>query len=228
MNKKTNISLKNSQTEPMEFVVQNARDALTKNTQYKEVCQLLDSINPAISIFGSARTLADNQYYILTERLAKRLSNDGYTIISGGGPGIMEAANKGATQGQGLSVGLNIKLPHEQLPNPYQDIKIHFDEFFARKKTFFEHSIAYIIMPGGFGTLDEVFEVITLIKTGKITQKFPVIFVGQEFWGGLIDWIKNRLISWKMIGEKDLDHIYLTDDIDHITQIINRSPGHKE
>jgi uncharacterized protein (TIGR00730 family) len=179
----------------------------------------LKEITPAVSIFGSARTQAEQPYYKLTEEIALQLSNAGFSVISGGGPGIMEAANKGAFAGRGTSVGLNIELPFEQAGNPYQDISQNFQHFFMRKVMFVKYASAYVVMPGGFGTLDELMEVITLVQTGK-TRKIPIILVGKDFWVGLLDWLKNRLVADGMAAEDDLDLIQLIDEPNAIVEAI--------
>lgn len=179
----------------------------------------LKDITPAVSIFGSARTKPDHPYYKLTEDIARLLSDSGFSVISGGGPGIMEAANKGAFPGKGASVGLNIKLPFEQSGNGYQDIGISFKYFFMRKVMFVKYASAYVVMPGGFGTLDELMEAITLVQTGK-SRKIPIILVGAKFWAGLVDWIKNTLIAEGMASPKDLDLIEVIDDPKQIVEAI--------
>lgn len=180
-------------------------------------------IGPCVTIFGSARTKPDNKYYQLAEEIAERITRAGYGIITGGGPGIMEAGNKGASQGGGPSVGLNIELPFEQHFNPYidHDKNINFDYFFVRKVIFVRYSQAFIVMPGGFGTLDEMFEAITLIQTKKIA-KFPIILVGSEFWGGLIDWLKTTLIEkYFNASPEDLNLIKLVDTSEEVVTIID-------
>ena len=169
-------------------------------------------IGPCVSIFGSARTDENAEYYKLTEEIAYQLTKKGYGVISGGGPGIMEAANKGANRGEGRSVGLNIDLPFEQYNNPYidKDKLINFDYFFVRKLMFVKYSQGFIVMPGGFGTLDELFEALTLIQTKKI-GKFPIVLVGTDYWGGLVDWIKSTLVREKSIDEEDLKLFKLVD-----------------
>ena len=171
----------------------------------------LSEIHPAVSIFGSARTPTDHPYYDLTERIARQLSDAGFSVISGGGPGIMEAANKGAFFGVSPSVGLNIQLPHEQHDNPYQDISQSFTHFFARKVMFVKFASAYVVMPGGFGTMDELMEALTLVQTGK-TRKIPIILVQSSFWIGLIDWFKTTLVNEGMINAEDLDLIRIIDE----------------
>lgn len=179
----------------------------------------LKAITPAVSIFGSARTKPEHPNYRLTEEIARLLSDSGFSVISGGGPGIMEAANKGAFPGKGASVGLNIKLPFEQHGNPYQDIGISFKYFFMRKVMFVKYASACVVMPGGFGTLDELMEAITLIQTGK-SRKVPIILVGTAFWAGLLDWLRNTLVAEGMAGEKDLDLIQIIDEPKQIVAAI--------
>lgn len=179
----------------------------------------LKEITPAVSIFGSARTKPDHPYYKITEEIARLLSDSGFSVISGGGPGIMEAANKGAYPGKGPSVGLNIKLPHEQSGNPFQDISINFKYFFMRKVMFVKYASAYIVMPGGFGTLDELMEAITLVQTGK-SRKIPIILVGATFWAGLVDWLKNTLIAEGMASPQDMNLIQIIDEPKQIVEAI--------
>ncbi|MDN0074770.1 TIGR00730 family Rossman fold protein [Crenobacter sp. SG2303] len=181
----------------------------------------LQGIHPAVSIFGSARTPRDHPHYKLTEEIARRLSDSGFSVISGGGPGVMEAANKGAFYGTSPSVGLNIVLPHEQKPNEYQDLSVKFNHFFPRKVMFVKHAIAYVVMPGGFGTLDEMFEALTLIQTGK-SRKIPIILVHKPFWEGLITWFRERLIGEKLINPDDLNLLLLIDDPTEIVEAIFR------
>jgi len=187
--------------------------------EFVEGIDELHNLGPAVSIFGSARINADHPYYKKTENLAALFAKKGYAVITGGGGGIMEAANKGAAQGGVESVGLNIKLPFEQKPNPYASIQIEFNYFFVRKVMFLKYAQAYIIMPGGFGTLDELFETITLIQTKRI-RKMPIIMVGKDYWDGLILWIKDKLLKEKMISEKDLELFHLLDDPEEIVRIV--------
>jgi uncharacterized protein (TIGR00730 family) len=177
----------------------------------------LADIGPAISLFGSARILPESPYYAKAIAIAQALAQAGFAIIAGGGPGIMEAANKGAFEAGGRSVGLNIKLPHETTNNPYQTDSLHFQYFTARKSTFFMHSMAYVALPGGFGTLDELFEALTLLQTNKLPAA-PVILVGSEFWGGLVDWVRERLLTEGMIGRGDLTLFSIEDDPQRIVQ----------
>jgi uncharacterized protein (TIGR00730 family) len=171
----------------------------------------LQQVHPAVSIFGSARTKPGHPYYQLAEEVARRLSEAGFSVISGGGPGIMEAANKGAYEGASPSVGLNIQLPHEQSGNPFQDVSHTFQHFFARKVMFVKLSCAFVMMPGGFGTLDELMEVLTLVQTGKI-RRLPVILVNSAYWKGLLDWIRDQVLGDGMISPGDLDLVQVIDD----------------
>ncbi|GGG43593.1 LOG family protein [Bizionia arctica] len=183
----------------------------------------LSKIGPCVSIFGSARTKPDNKYYKLAEEVAAKIVDHGYGVITGGGPGIMEAGNKGAHIAGGTSVGLNIELPFEQHDNPYidSDKSLDFDYFFVRKVMFVKYSQGFVVMPGGFGTLDELFEAITLIQTNKI-EKFPIILVGTEFWGGLIDWVKEVLLSkFNNVSATDLDLIHLVDTPEEVIDILD-------
>lgn len=180
-------------------------------------------IGPCVSIFGSARTKPEDKYYQLTERIAEKITRAGYGVITGGGPGIMEAGNKGASQGGGPSVGLNIELPFEQHFNPYidHDKNVNFDYFFVRKVMFVKYAQAFVVMPGGFGTLDEMFEALTLIQTKKIA-KFPIILVGTQFWSGLMEWIKNVLIEqYKNANPEDLNLIKVVDTEDEVVAVID-------
>ena len=183
----------------------------------------MSKIGPCVSIFGSARTKPEDKYYKLAENVAKKIVEAGYGVITGGGPGIMEAGNKGAHLGGGTSVGLNIDLPFEQHDNPYidSDKSLDFDYFFVRKVMFVKYSQGFVVMPGGFGTLDELFEAITLIQTHKI-GKFPIILVGTDFWEGLLDWVKKILLdSFSNVSAKDLDLIHLVDTEDEVIGILD-------
>ncbi|WP_108425674.1 TIGR00730 family Rossman fold protein [Flagellimonas amoyensis] len=179
-------------------------------------------IGPCVSIFGSARVREGNHYYDLAVKIAQRIAEAGYGVITGGGPGIMEAGNKGANLAGGTSVGLNIDLPFEQHDNPYidEDKSLDFDYFFVRKVMFVKYSQGFVVMPGGFGTLDELFEAITLIQTHKI-HTFPIILVGTDFWKGLLDWIKNTMLEAGNISPRDLDLIQLVDTEDEVVEIID-------
>ncbi len=177
----------------------------------------LKAIQPAVSIFGSARLNKGHAMYERCENLARLLSDSGFSVISGGGPGLMEAANKGAYAGLSPSVGLNIVLPHEERPNLYQDLSVQFQHFFPRKVMFVKHAIAYVVMPGGFGTLDELFESLTLMQTNTITKR-PIILSGTEFWQGMYDWIKTTLVAEKVISPED---VHLVKMIDNPEDIVN-------
>ncbi|MBT9567631.1 MAG: TIGR00730 family Rossman fold protein [Thiobacillus sp.] len=192
--------------------------------EFVEATERLASIRPAVSIFGSARTPADHAYYTLTEDIARKLSDSGFSVISGGGPGIMEAANKGAYFGKSPSIGLNIQLPHEQTGNPYQDISQTFKHFFARKVMFVKFAAAYVVMPGGFGTLDELSEALTLVQTGKI-PRIPIILVGSQFWSGLVEWFKGTLTGEGMISPDDMELIQI---IDHPQEVVDAIFNHYE
>lgn len=187
--------------------------------EFVEGFENLATISPSVSIFGSARTKPDHPYYKTTEALAYKLSEAGFSVVSGGGPGLMEAANKGAFRGKSKSIGLNIKLPHEQSGNPYQDISLDFRHFFSRKVMFVKYASAYVVMPGGFGTLDELAEVLTLIQTGK-SRRFPIVLMGRKFWTPLIEWFKNTLVEEGTIAPKDMDLFQVTDDIDEAIEFI--------
>ncbi|MBL8510784.1 MAG: TIGR00730 family Rossman fold protein [Betaproteobacteria bacterium] len=179
----------------------------------------LNSISPAVAIFGSARLKKTNRYYELTETIARKLSDSGFAVLSGGGPGLMEAANKGAIGGKGPSVGLNIVLPFEQMGNGYQDVSLTFQHFFARKTMFVKYAAAYVVMPGGFGTLDELSEALTLIQTGKI-RRIPIILVGSEFWKGMIEWFKTSLLEEQVISPGDLDLFKIIDEPQQVVDAI--------
>ena len=182
----------------------------------------MSMIGPCVSIFGSARTKPGTEYYELATKIAQRIAQEGYGVITGGGPGIMEAGNLGAHLEKGTSVGLNIDLPFEQHDNPYidHDKNLQFDYFFVRKVMFVKYSQGFVVMPGGFGTLDELFEAITLIQTNKI-EKFPIILVGRSFWAGLLDWVKNTLLKNGNISEKDLDLLQMAGNAEEVVNHIN-------
>lgn len=187
--------------------------------EFVEGFERLALIHPSVSIFGSARTPVDHPYYHLAERIARLLSDSGFSVVSGGGPGIMEAVNKGAYAGKGPSVGLNISLPHEQSANAYQDISLTFRHFFARKVMFVKYASAYVVLPGGFGTLDELMEIMTLIQTGK-SRHIPVILVHAPFWKGLLDWFRDTLVTEGTIGKDDLNLFQVLDKPEDVLQAI--------
>jgi hypothetical protein len=191
--------------------------------EFVEGFEKMSRIGPSVSIFGSARTKSDDKYYDLAIEIAEGIVNAGYGVITGGGPGIMEAGNKGAHKAGGTSVGLNIDLPFEQHDNPYidPDKSLDFDYFFVRKVMFVKYSQGFVVMPGGFGTLDEIFEAMTLIQTNKI-EKFPIIMVGKEFWTGLIDWIKAVVLNkFSNISATDLDLFHLVDTKEEVIEILD-------
>jgi uncharacterized protein (TIGR00730 family) len=189
--------------------------------EFVEAFDTLSKIGPCVSIFGSARTKQDSEYYLLAEDIAFRLTQEGYGIISGGGPGIMEAANKGAQKGGGKSVGLNIDLPFEQFSNPYidKDKYINFDYFFVRKVMFIKYAQGFVVLPGGFGTLDELFEALTLIQTEKI-GRFPIVLVGVKFWSGIFEWMKSTLVAEGNINQEDLDLFHICDSAEEAVEKI--------
>ncbi|NJO14571.1 MAG: TIGR00730 family Rossman fold protein [Thioploca sp.] len=178
--------------------------------EFVEGFEQLSNITPSVTLFGSARFTGEHPYYQLAEQIAHQLSDAGFSVVSGGGPGIMEAANKGAFTGKSQSIGLNIALPQEQQVNAYQDISVNFKHFFVRKVMLVKYASAYVILPGGFGTLDELTEILTLMQTNK-AQSVPVILVGSDFWRGLLDWFKNTLLMQQTIRENDLNIITLVD-----------------
>ncbi|MDW7534449.1 MAG: TIGR00730 family Rossman fold protein [Candidatus Nitrotoga sp.] len=188
-------------------------------SEFVSATATLSAIQPAVSIFGSARIKPDHPYYKKTEEIARLLSDAGFSVISGGGPGIMEAANKGAFYGKSPSVGLNIQLPHEQHNNLYQNISQSFQHFFVRKVMFVKFASAYVVMPGGFGTLDELMEALTLVQTGK-TRRIPIILVGSDFWRGILDWLRQTLLAEGMIDPPDMDLIQLIDEPEAIVNFI--------
>jgi uncharacterized protein (TIGR00730 family) len=187
--------------------------------EFVEATERLAAVRPAVSIFGSARIARDSANYQLTEKIARLLSDAGFSVVSGGGPGVMEAANKGAFEGKSLSIGFNIQLPHEQKANHYQDISQSFRHFFARKYMFVKVAAAYVVMPGGFGTVDELLEALTLIQTGK-TPRIPLILVGSGFWGGLLDWFRTRLVAEGMIDPGDVDLLQIIDEPERVVAAI--------
>ena len=184
--------------------------------------EVLADVGQGVAVFGSARTPPDDPDYALAVEVGRRLGEAGMSVITGGGPGIMAAANKGARESGTHSVGLTIDLPHEQDANPYHDLEVDFHYFFARKVMFARYSSAVVGLPGGFGTLDELFEVLTLIQTGKI-RFFPVILVGTSFWGGLVDWLRERMLAEGNISPEDLEILTLTDDVDEVVALCARA-----
>ncbi len=188
--------------------------------EFVDSFELLSQVGPAVTIFGSARTRRDDPYYQAAAAMARGLAKNNLAVITGGGPGIMEAANRGAARGKGKSVGLNIELPFEQKGNPYVNVPIHFHYFFSRKVCFVKYSIAFIFMPGGFGTLDEFFEVLTLVQTRRI-PRFPLILFGKKYWSGLLHWAKTTVEKGQFISPGDLDLVTVTDDAPEAIRLIS-------
>lgn len=189
--------------------------------EFVEGIEALSEVGNAVSIFGSARADVDDPYYRKADYIARRLAEKGFGVITGGGPGIMEAANKGAAEAGGTSVGMNIRLPFEQKPNPYANITIDYKYFFIRKVMFVKYAVAYIVLPGGFGTMDELFEALTLIQTKRI-RSFPVVLMGSEYWGGLIDWLRETMLRAGKISRDDLDYLQVIDDADEVVKHIQK------
>jgi len=189
--------------------------------EFVEAIETLSRVKHAVSIFGSARTKPDDPYYQKAELLARRLVEKGFGVITGGGPGVMEAANKGAAEAGGQSVGMNIRLPLEQKPNPYANVSIDYKYFFIRKVMFVKYAVAYVILPGGFGTMDELFEALTLIQTKRI-KSFPVILMGSEYWKGLFDWLRKTMLRDNKISPEDLERFQIIDDPDEAVKHIQK------
>jgi hypothetical protein len=195
-------------------------------SEFVEGFGLLAELPRAVSVFGSARTKPGSPEYIAGEELGAALAKAGWAVITGGGPGIMESVNKGASNADGVSIGLGIELPFEQSLNDWVDVGVNFRYFFVRKTMFVKYAQAFVVLPGGFGTMDELFEALTLVQTRKVTS-FPVILYGSEYWGGLLDWLRSTMLSHGMINEVDLDLIQVSDDVDEIVAMIDRSQvGH--
>ncbi len=190
-------------------------------SEFTEGFDKLAGADFGISIFGSARAPADDPYYQSAYDIARRLAGEGYSIITGGGPGIMEAANKGASEAGATSIGLNIELPMEQTPNPYQNLALDFRYFFARKVMFVKYSLGYVCMPGGFGTLDEFFESLTLMQTNKI-YPLPIVLFGSDYWGGLVHWLRHTVAEGDFIAERDMELVNITDNPDDVIELLNR------
>jgi len=189
--------------------------------EFVDAIEVLSDVHKAVTIFGSARTLPTDIYYQKAERLAQLLAKNGFSVITGGGPGIMEAANKGASEAGGQSVGMNIRLPFEQKPNPYANIHIDYKYFFTRKVMFVKYAVAYVILPGGFGTMDELFEALTLIQTKRI-KSFPLILMGGDYWQGLLDWLKKTMLADGKIQPADLELIQVIDDPEEVVKHIKK------
>jgi len=222
LDRQKNIPTLRAVTMPERATSQKARESWQLwgiISEFVEATERLSEIRPAVSIFGSARLKPDAPVYQQTVRIARKLSDAGFAVISGGGPGAMEAANRGAFEGRSPSVGLNIELPMEQHGNEYQDIAVRFRHFFARKVAFVKYAAAYVVMPGGFGTLDELFEALTLIQTRK-GRRIPIVLVGNGFWSGLLGWMRDTLAARGMIDATDIDLMKLVDDDDAVVDAI--------
>jgi uncharacterized protein (TIGR00730 family) len=204
---------------PFGFVREDPWRIFRIMAEFVDSFETLSAAGPAVTIFGSARTARSDRYYKMAVTIAHSLAKNNLAVITGGGPGIMEAANRGAAQARGKSIGLNIELPHEQHGNRYANIPIHFHYFFSRKVCFVKYSIGFIFMPGGFGTLDEFFELITLVQTQRIPQ-FPLVLVGRSFWRGLLGWMKTTMKPGRFISPADLDLVTITDDPHEAVRII--------
>jgi hypothetical protein len=205
-------------------------DALSKEESWRifrimaefvESIEVLSNVHNAVTIFGSARLKPEDKYYQMAEKLGQLLVQNGFSVITGGGSGIMEAANKGAAEAGGQSVGMNIKLPFEQKPNPYANLQLDYKYFFIRKVMFVKYAVAYVIMPGGYGTMDELFEALTLIQTKRV-KSFPLILMGREYWQGLLDWLKNSMQQKSMILPCDIEMIQIIDDPEEVVKHIKK------
>jgi uncharacterized protein (TIGR00730 family) len=210
---------------PADWVHTDPWRVMRIQAEFVEGFGLLAELGPAVSVFGSARTSRDSSDYATAETIATGLAKAGYAIITGGGPGIMEAANKGAAVGGGVSVGLGIELPHEQGMNEYVDVGVEFRYFFVRKTMFIKYSQAFVVLPGGFGTMDELFEAVTLVETGKITR-FPIVLVGSSYWGGLITWLREKVLAERKISAGDLDLLRIVDDPAEVVRFIIEAHSH--
>ena len=204
---------------PSDWVHSDPWRVLRIQAEFVEGFGLLAELGPAVCVFGSARTSTDDEEYRHAEAISGALAHAGYAVITGGGPGIMEAANKGASDAGGVSVGLGIELPFEQRMNDYVDMGVEFRYFFVRKTVFVKYAQAFIVLPGGFGTLDELFEALTLVQTRKITR-FPVVLVGSDYWKGLLDWLRDRALAEGKISAPDLDLVHVADDPDEVVKLI--------
>ena len=204
---------------PSDWVHTDPWRVLRIQAEFVEGFGALAGLGPAVSIFGSARSARDSREYVAAGTVAAKLADAGYAIITGGGPGVMEAANKGAFEAGGTSVGLGIELPFEQGMNRWVDIGVQFRYFFARKTMFVKYAQAFVVFPGGFGTFDELFEALTLVQTGKVTS-FPVVLVGTAYWGGLLDWLRETVLDEGKVSARDLDQLHVTDDLDEVVALI--------
>ncbi len=206
---------------PTSWLHQDPWRVLRIQAEFVEGFGALAELGPAISVFGSARTPRDHPNYALAVEVGRRLVESGFAVITGGGPGAMEGANKGACEAKGISVGLGIELPHEQGMNEWVDLGVHFRYFFARKTMFVKYARGFIVLPGGFGTFDELFEALTLVQTQKVTS-FPIVLLGSRYWGGLLEWIREVVLPEGMISAKDLDLLTVTDDVEEAIRVVRR------
>ncbi len=219
MMKKLESSGRTRHVQDSGYLTRESWRVFTIMAEFVEGFEQLSLIPPSVSVFGSARLNEDHPWYALTREISLQLSNAGFAVVTGGGPGLMEAANRGACEGKSPSVGLNIKLPREQVPNAYQDLSLSYRHFFVRKVMFVKYAAAYVVLPGGFGTLDELLEILTLVQTGK-SRRIPIILVHRPFWTGLLDWMRNQLIANSTLSEKDLDLVSLADEPAEVLEII--------
>jgi uncharacterized protein (TIGR00730 family) len=204
---------------PTDWVHTDPWRVMRIQSEFVEGFGALAEVGPAVSVFGSARTKPGTPFYALAERVGARLVREGYAVITGGGPGAMEAANRGAREAGGTSIGLGIELPFEQGLNQYVNLGVNFRYFFARKTMFVKYAQGFVVMPGGFGTLDELFEALTLVQTQKVTS-FPIVLLGSEYWGGLFDWLRATAVEAGTVAQRDIDLLHLTDDVDEAVRII--------
>jgi uncharacterized protein (TIGR00730 family) len=204
---------------PTDWVHTDPWRVMRIQAEFVEGFGTLAELGPAIACFGSARTMPDDPVYAIGEEVGRRLSEEGFAVITGGGPGTMEAVNKGASEAGGTSVGLGIELPFESGLNQWVDIGINFRYFFARKTMFVKYSQGFVVLPGGLGTLDELFEALTLVQTQKVTS-FPLVLLGTDYWQGMIDWLRDRALEHGTINQSDIDMLQLTDDVDHAVQLM--------
>ncbi|MET7638294.1 TIGR00730 family Rossman fold protein [Streptomyces sp. NPDC005438] len=208
-------------TGPSDFVHQDPWRVMRIQSEFIEGFGALAELGPAISVFGSARTRTESPEYATGVLLGRRLVEAGFGVITGGGPGAMEAANKGALEAGGTSVGLGIELPFEQGMNPYVDIGVNFRYFFVRKTMFVKYAQGFVVLPGGMGTLDELFEAVTLVQTGKVTR-FPIVLFGVDYWGGLVDWLRNAVVAEGKASERDMELFHVTDDVDEAVTLVTK------
>lgn len=219
MKKKLESSGRTRRGQDSDYLTRESWRVFTIMAEFVEGFEQLSLIPPSVSVFGSARLKEGHPWYALTREISLQLSDAGFAVVTGGGPGLMEAANRGAYEGKSPSVGLNIKLPKEQVPNTFQDVSLSYRHFFARKVMFVKYAAAYVVLPGGFGTLDELLEILTLVQTGK-SRRIPIILVHRPFWSGLLDWLRDQLIGNSTLSEADLGLVSLADEPAEVLQII--------